>query len=149
MLLASSRISYGMADAGHLPARFAGVHRTRGTPVPSTLAVGAGACLFALAVDIGFAAELTNFTLFLTFTVINASVILLRLRLPRLHRPFRVPGSLAGVPLLPLAGAVTSVVLLAGLDPVVLALGTVFAFLGSAWALLRIPAEPGERPVSS
>jgi APA family basic amino acid/polyamine antiporter len=151
MLLASSRISYGMADAGHLPARLAYVHRTHGTPVRATLLVGAGACLFALAGDIGFAAELTNFTLFLTFTVINATVILLRIRHPRLHRPFRVPGALGRVPILPVAGAVASVLLLARLNPVVLGLGAVLVAVGAAWAVLKIGRQetPGETGATS
>lgn len=146
MLLASSRISYGMADAGHLPARLAQVHHVRGTPVWATLAIGGAACLITLAGDIGFAAELTNFTLFLTFTVINATVILLRIRHPRLHRPFRVPGSLGRVPVLPLLGVLTSVLLLVRLDPVVLALGAVLVALGAAWALRKIPPRAGEEP---
>jgi len=137
MLLASSRISYGMADAGHFPALLGRVHETRGTPVWANLVVGAGACLFTLAGDIGFAAELTNFTLFLTFTVINASVILLRVRRPDLRRPFLVPGSLAGVPLLPAAGVIASIAFLARLDPAVIGLGTVLVALGSVWAFLK------------
>ncbi len=146
MLLASSRISYGMADAGHLPARLARVHHVHGTPVWATLAIGGAACLFTLAGDIGFAAELTNFTLFLTFTVINATVILLRIRHPRLHRPFRVPGSLGRVPVLPLLGVLSSVLLLVRLDPVVLALGAVLVALGAAWALWKIPPRAREEP---
>jgi APA family basic amino acid/polyamine antiporter len=149
MLLASSRISYGMADAGHLPARLAQVHRTHGTPVWATLAVGAGACLFTLATDIGFAAELTNFTLFLTFTVINASVILLRIRHPKMHRPFRIPGSIGRIPLLPVAGVVASVMLLVQLSPAVLGLGAVLGALGLAWAILKITPQGQEDPVSS
>jgi APA family basic amino acid/polyamine antiporter len=150
MLLASSRISYGMADAGHLPARLALVHHVHGTPVWATLAIGAAACLITLTGNIGFAAELTNFTLFLTFTVINATVILLRVRHPRLHRPFRVPGSLGRVPIPPLLGVITSVVLLVRLDPVVLGLGTVLVALGAAWALLKIRGggEPGPQGFS-
>ncbi|MDD1665026.1 MAG: amino acid permease [Methanomicrobiales archaeon] len=139
MLLASSRISYGMAEAGHLPGLFGYVHKTRGTPVWATFAVGAGACLFTLAGDIGFAAELTNFTLFLTFSVINASVILLRIRRPGMNRAFKVPGSIAGVPLLPAAGVVASVALLTRLDFAVLGLGAVLVTLGSGYALVRVP----------
>jgi APA family basic amino acid/polyamine antiporter len=144
MLLASSRISYGMADAGHLPAGLAYVHRTHRTPVPATILVGAGACLFTLAGDIGFVAELTNFTLFLTFTVINATVILLRIRHPRLHRPFRVPGSLGRVPLLPLAGVVASSLLLVQLNPAVLGFGALLVAIGTAWALLKIGKDVPE-----
>jgi APA family basic amino acid/polyamine antiporter len=144
MLLASSRISYGMAHAGHLPGLLGYVHETRGTPVWATLVIGAGACLFALAGDVGFAAELTNFTLFLTFSVINASVILLRIRHPRVHRPFRVPGSVAGIPLLPIAGVVASVVLLTRLDPAVVGLGIVLVAIGSGYALLKVRGKDGQ-----
>jgi APA family basic amino acid/polyamine antiporter len=147
MLLASSRISYGMAHAGHLPGLLGYVHETRGTPVWATLVVGAGACLFALAGDVGFAAELTNFTLFLTFSVINASVILLRIRHPRVHRPFRVPGSVAGIPLLPIAGVVASVVLLTRLDPAVVGLGIVLIAIGSGYALLKVRGKDGQEDV--
>jgi APA family basic amino acid/polyamine antiporter len=82
--------------------------------------------------------------------VINATVILLRVRHPRLHRPFRVPGSLGRVPIPPLLGVITSVVLLVRLDPVVLGLGTVLVALGAAWALLKIRGggEPGPQGFS-
>jgi len=138
MLLAASRISYGMADAGHFPALFGYVHRKRGTPVWATVAVGAGACLFSLAGDIGFTAGLTNFTLFLTFAVINAAVILLRFRHPRMARPFKVPGAVAGVPLLPVLGVITSVALLSQLDLSVMGLGALLVLIGSGYALLKI-----------
>ncbi|MGA2933861.1 MAG: APC family permease [Methanomicrobiales archaeon] len=144
MLLASSRISYGMADAGHLPAILGYVHETQGTPVWATLVIGAGACIFTLFGDIGFAAELTNFTLFLTFLVINASVILLRIRHPCVHRPFRVPGSLRGIPLLPVAGVAASVALLTRLDPVVIGLGMALVVIGSGYAILKVPAKNGK-----
>ncbi|MDD1668859.1 MAG: amino acid permease [Methanomicrobiales archaeon] len=139
MLLASSRITYGMADAGDLPAFLGHVHERSRTPLLATLAVGTAACLFTLAGDIGFVAELTNFTLFLTFSVINATVILLRVRFPGLRRPFAVPGSVRGIPILPVAGVVASVALLAQLDRVVLGLGAVLVVLGSGYALTRIP----------
>ena len=144
MLLASSRITYGMADGGDLPAFLGHVHEMSGTPLLATFVVGAAACLFTLAGDIGFVAGLTNFTLFLTFSVINATVILLRVRFPGIHRPFTVPGSVRGIPLLPAAGVVASIALLVQLDWVVLGLGVVLVALGSAWAILKIGG--GERP---
>jgi APA family basic amino acid/polyamine antiporter len=150
MLLASSRITYGMADAGDLPASLGHVHERSRTPLLATLAVGAAACLFTLAGDIGFVAELTNFTLFLTFSVNNATVILLRVRFPGIRRPFAVPGSVQGIPLLPVAGVVASVSLLARLDVAVFGLGAVLVMLGSGYALLRIPGKGREdRPAGS
>jgi APA family basic amino acid/polyamine antiporter len=147
LLLATSRICYGMAAAGQLPAVLGSVHATYGTPVWATLVVGAWASLFTLAGSISFVAELTNFALFLTFMVINATVILLRVRLPRHPRPFAVPGSLRGIPLLPVAGIAASAALLSVLDTAVIGLGALLAALGSAYALLRIPRSgPGSRP---
>ncbi|MDD1667629.1 MAG: amino acid permease [Methanomicrobiales archaeon] len=142
MLLASSRITYGMADGGDLPAFLGHVHAMSRTPLIATLVVGAMACLFTLAGDIGFVAGLTNFTLFLTFSVINATVILLRVRFPGIHRPFAVPGSVLGIPILPVAGVVASIALLVQLDWVVLGPGVVLLALGSAWAILKIRDEP-------
>ena len=147
MLLAASRITYGMADAGDLPSLLGGVHENLGTPVRATLAMGFIAALITLVGDIGFVAELTNFTLFLTFSVINASVIILRIRRPRVHRPFSVPGSVAGVPLLPVAGVVASVALLTRLDPAVIGLGIVLVAIGSGYALLKVRGKDGQEDV--
>jgi APA family basic amino acid/polyamine antiporter len=144
LLLATSRICYGMAASGRLPAVLGSVHPAYGTPVRATLVVGAWAALFTLAGNIGFVAELTNFALFLTFIVIHATVILLRVRLPGYPRPFVVPGSIGGIPLLPVAGMVASVALLSMLDPVVMMLGVVLATIGSGYALLRIPGKIGK-----
>ena len=133
-----------MADAGDLPASLGHVHEKSRTPLLATLAVGAAACLFTLAGDIGFVAGLTNFTLFLTFSVINATVVLLRVRFPGIRRPFAVPGSVLGIPLLPVAGVVASVALLTRLDSAVIGLGAVLVVLGTGYALARIPrGEPG------
>jgi amino acid transporter len=77
-------------------------------------------------------------------------VILLRIRHPRIHRPFRVPGSVAGIPLLPIAGVVASVALLTRLDPAVIGLGIVLVAIGSGYALLKVRGKEGmEYPVAS
>jgi amino acid transporter len=44
-----------------------------------------------------------------TFLAINAAVIVLRFHSPQLSRPFRVPLSLAGIPVLPCWGALTCI----------------------------------------
>jgi len=74
-------------------------------------------------------------------------VILLRFRHPRMARPFRVPGAVAGVPLLPVLGAVTSVALLSQLDLPVMGLGALLVLIGSGYALLKIREDrTGEGP---
>src|SRR5690606_24216143 len=92
MLLAASRISYGMARSGSLPGPLARVHVTRRTPYLAILVAAIGAVLFLFAGDIGFVANVTNFTIFVTFMIVNLSVILLRYRSPDQKRPFLVPG---------------------------------------------------------
>jgi APA family basic amino acid/polyamine antiporter len=75
--------------------------------------------------------------LFVTFVVINASVIMLRVRAPGASRPFRIPGSVGSIPLVPVAGLVFSVFLLAQLDIRVLAAGFVLAAAGIAWTIRK------------
>ena len=80
--------------------------------------------------DIAFIANVTNFTLFITFIVINAAVIVLRYHSPHTPRPFRIPCSIGRLPLVPVAGIVFCIFLLAVQDPAVLALGVVLTGVG-------------------
>lgn len=109
MLIASSHLAYGMAKSGSLPVRFSVVHRTRRTPGLAIAAVTSVSLVFLLLGDIRVIAHVTNFTLYVTFLVINAAAIALRVRSPRLPRPFRVPLSLAGIPVTPALGALVCV----------------------------------------
>lgn len=135
MLLASSRIGYGMARSGSLPALFSRVHPTRKTPYPAILAAALGAVLFLFAGDIGFIANATNFTIFVTFMIVNLSVIILRFRSPEAVRPFRVPGSIGRIPVLPLLGIGTSLFLFFQLTPEILAIGALIVIIGGIAAL--------------
>jgi APA family basic amino acid/polyamine antiporter len=90
--------------------------------------------------DIAFIANVTNFTLFVTFIGINASVIALRYHSPHATRAFRVPGSVGRLPLLPVAGIISCILLLASQEWTVFLLGTV---LTGAGILLMLAAEYG------
>jgi basic amino acid/polyamine antiporter, APA family len=135
MLLAASRISYGMARSGSLPGLFSRVHLTRKTPYLAILAAASGAVLFLFAGDIGFIANVTNFTIFVTFIIVNLSVIILRFRCPDEIRPFRVPGSIGRIPVLPLFGIATSLFLLFQLTPEIVAIGVILVIIGGIVAL--------------
>jgi APA family basic amino acid/polyamine antiporter len=81
-------------------------------------------------------ARVANFTLYITFAVINAAVILLRYRMPDRHRPFRVPLSIGPLPVLPVLGILTCVLFLFQLDAKVLLIGggiLLAAFLAGAF----------------
>ncbi len=138
MLLAASRITYGMAESFSLPPVLARVHPRTRTPWVAVLAIMLAAIIFVFAGEIAFVANVTNFMLFLTFVVINAAVILLRLRVPDEPRPFRVPGAVGRVPVIPVLGILTSLALLGQLEPVVLLIGFVLAALGIALSFIEL-----------
>jgi APA family basic amino acid/polyamine antiporter len=118
------------------------VHRTRRTPYMAILGVSLASLLFLFAGDIGFVANVSNFTLFVTFVVVNASVILLRLRRPGTDRPFTIPGAIRGVPVFPVLGILSCAFLFVQLTPEVIALGAVLTIAGGIAALFagrRIP----------
>ncbi|WP_332450291.1 APC family permease [Methanoculleus sp.] len=136
MMMASSRIMYGMASSFSLPSLFARVHPRTRTPWTAIIAVALASMVFLFAGEIDFVASITNFTLFVTFVVINASVILLRYRAPDVRRPFRIPGSIGTLPVLPVVGIVSSLFLLVQLDFLVLLVGGALVVLGGGIALL-------------
>jgi APA family basic amino acid/polyamine antiporter len=135
MLFAASRISYGMARAGSLPGVLSVVHPGRYTPWASIIVMAAGAVVFLLAGDIAFVASISNFTLFVTFFVVNLSVIILRRRDPNRPRPFTIPGRVRMLPIFPVLGLATCVFLLLQLEPAVLSIGALLTGIGVVFAL--------------
>ncbi|OPX68212.1 MAG: putative fructoselysine transporter [Methanoregulaceae archaeon PtaB.Bin056] len=135
MMFASSRISYGMARAGSLPGFVSRVHPGRHTPWTAILLVGAGALLFMFTGDIAFVANVANFTLFVTFVVVNLSVIILRYKEPGRPRPFSIPGRLGRFPVFPLMGLLSCIFLLVQLEPVVLGVGALLTGIGMVIAV--------------
>lgn len=130
-MYASSRILYGMSASSPGSARLAWIHPRRRTPWTAILICGFLTLIFIFAGDIGFIASVTNFTLFVTFIVINGAVIALRYHSPDEPRPFRTPLSLGRLPLIPLAGLVFCIFMLAWQDPAVLALGAGLTLAGA------------------
>ena len=122
LLTTSTRLLFTMSRGGALPLYLSLVSRRSGAPRLAALATFAVAAPFALSGGIALIAEVTNFAIYVTFVAVNCSVIRLRFLLPSVPRPFRIPFSVAGVPV-----------------PAVLALATtilMMAYLGvSAWVL--------------
>jgi APA family basic amino acid/polyamine antiporter len=129
-MYASSRILYGMAGSSFLTAGLSWVHPARRTPWIAIFICGVLSVLLLFAGDIAFIANVTNFTLFITFIVINAAVIVLRYHSPRAPRAFRIPYSIGRLPLLPVAGVVFCIFLLGVQDLSVLILGLLLTGLG-------------------
>lgn len=138
MLLASSRITYGMAESFSLPGVLAQVHASRRTPWVAIVTMMALSMIFVLAGDIEFAANVTNFTLFVTFIVVNAALVMLRYKAPELERPFKVPLAIGKLPLLPLLGLALCIFMLAQLSGQVLAVGVILTVLGWLFSMLNM-----------
>ncbi len=133
MLLGASRIMYGMADSATLPGILARVHPSRRTPWVAIFVSMLVSILFIFSGDIAFVANVDNFTLFVTFFVINASVIILRFIEPEMKRPFRVPLTAGRFPVLPLVGLLFCIFMLFQLEWNVFLTGAALVVLG--WLL--------------
>ena len=130
MMLGSSRIMYGMANSFHLPSILSRVHFLRRTPWIAIMITALLSLLFIFAGNIAFVANVANFTLFVTFFVINASMIVLRYKEPDVKRPFRVPFTIGRFPLLAFLGILFSVFMLWQLEAKVILVGTALVVAG-------------------
>ncbi len=135
MLLAASRIIYGMADSASLPKILGRVHPATRTPWTAILATMILCLGFVLLEDIALVANVNNFAVFVTFIVINAAIIFLRCKKPDISRPFQVPLAAGRLPLLPLMGLALNLFMLFQLSPEVLAIGAGLTILGGLIAL--------------
>lgn len=121
---AASRMIYSMGNTGQLPLRWARVHN-RSSPRLATVTVLAGAACLAMVGGLSLLAEAANALVYVMFLVVNTVVILLRIRRPGAERPFRVAGSVGGVPVVPVLGIVATLAMSFQLEPapVAIALG--------------------------
>jgi len=134
-LLAASRMLYGMAREGDLPRALGAVSR-RKTPWVATLAVAALAVATLPLGGIAALAGVSSFAALLGFAAVNLALIVLRRREPTRERPFRVPLSVGGIPVLPVLGIAMTLLLatqftlpvyLAGAVAIALSAAAVFA----------------------
>jgi APA family basic amino acid/polyamine antiporter len=107
-LTAASRLTYGMADGGALPPAARRVSRRTGAPTVGILVAAVGAIAFALLGDLTFVASVTDFAVYAVFLAVNAAVIILRRTAPDAIRPFRIPGAIRGIPVIPVAGSIAA-----------------------------------------
>ncbi|WP_157865678.1 APC family permease [Bdellovibrio bacteriovorus] len=104
-LLGASRISLGMARGRDLPKVFSKILPQRQSPWLSSLLVFLLALLFLPLKKIEVLASVSSFVTIVVFIIINGAVVYLRRKEPQRKRPFRVPGAVAGWPVLPILAA--------------------------------------------
>ena len=108
LLIVSSRMMYGIAREGSLPAIFGRLHKTNQTPIAAILFTCVMAIVFALKGDLGEVAKLTNIGVFVAFAATNFSLIAHRYK----HRHvteiddsvFRCPINYKWFPVMPFIG---------------------------------------------
>ncbi|MDR0559011.1 MAG: amino acid permease [Prevotellaceae bacterium] len=101
MMLGQTRIYYAISRDGLLPQFFSKLHDKYKTPHKSTIFAGIATGLIAGLFPYGVLSELVSIGTLMAFTIVCISVIILRKKMPHLHRPFKTPL----VPYLPLLGA--------------------------------------------
>ncbi|MFV8259324.1 APC family permease [Bdellovibrio bacteriovorus] len=104
-LLAASRIGLGMARGGDLPKVFSTILPKRQSPWLASLLVFVLTLLFLPLEKIEIIASVSSFVTIVVFIIVNAAVIYLRRKDPKRKRPFQVPGSVGGWPVLPVLAA--------------------------------------------
>src|ERR671924_1986599 len=114
MLVAGSRIIFGIAKDGAFPVRLAKIHPIRRTPWIA-VAISMIAATVAVIVSSGNISSVANvavFSIFVVYAFVNLSLIWLRYRRPELKRPFVSPGRLGKFPILAGFGLVISLAML-------------------------------------
>jgi basic amino acid/polyamine antiporter, APA family len=114
MMLSQPRVLLAMARDGLLPQGiFGAVHDKYRTPWKSTILTGLFVSIMAAFLPLRILAELTNIGTLLAFVIVCSAVLIMRYTHPEAERPFRAPL----VPLVPILGIFTCLVLMFSLPP--------------------------------
>ena len=112
MLLGQSRVFYSMSKDGLLPKWASAIHPRFRTPWITTIVFGAFAAIMPAIFNIDVLSQLVNIGTLLAFTIVCAGVWILRVRHPKMERPFKTPL----VPLVPILGIVSALYLMSRLS---------------------------------
>jgi len=129
ILIATSRIVYGLSKDGALPQLFSHLLKRRHTPWAAILVIMIFTAVFAFFENIHVVAGIADFSLFIVYGFVNLSLIILRFKQPHKERKFKVPLNMGKLPLLPLLGLMLTVLLAANLDLLVILLGIIIVFV--------------------
>jgi APA family basic amino acid/polyamine antiporter len=91
LLLGQTRIFYAMSRDGLIPPAFAEIHPRFSTPWKGTLLTGLACALMAGLLPLDILGELVSIGTLAAFVIVCAGVMVLRVRAPSQHRPFRTP----------------------------------------------------------
>ncbi|MCC7552578.1 amino acid permease [Candidatus Micrarchaeota archaeon] len=130
ILLAASRLTYGMAEGNGLPIVLAKLHPKWKTPWVAIIILLICSSIFVLIGKIGIVANMTNIAILASFFIVNCSAIILRYKLPGIHRNFKIPLSIGKFPIIPFFGALTCVLLIIQMEFEVILFGSSIIIIG-------------------
>ena len=90
-LYGQSRIFFSMANDGLLPPVVAKIHPKFRTPYLTQIIIGIAVAIPAGFLTVREAGSLVSIGTLLAFAIVSAGVLVLRVRDPKLHRPFKTP----------------------------------------------------------
>jgi APA family basic amino acid/polyamine antiporter len=111
-MLGSSRVILTMAKETNFFKRFSFVSSKRKTPVGALVLILIVMSAFTLIGNIETIARIATIFIFITFIVVNFSVVALRIKEKELKRPFRIPLNVKNIPVISVAGIFITFVLL-------------------------------------
>ncbi|HXV46288.1 MAG TPA: APC family permease [Nitrososphaera sp.] len=125
MLVAGSRIMFGMSRERALPDALGRVHAATKTPwIAVVLMMLLTSAVIALSQgSIAAIANIAVFSIFMVYIAVNLSLIWLRYRRPELERPFRSPVRIGWFPVLAGLGFATSLAMLTQFDSITMVAG--------------------------
>jgi amino acid transporter len=142
-VIASSRVAFSMARDKEIPAGFARLLPRRQTPWAAALLTCAMAAVLIPVGSVKMLAEMSSFAALAAFFAVNASLLVLRYRLPDRKRPFRVPVRLYGVPVPPVVAIAAITVLLFHFEWEIYAAGAAaLAMTAAAFAVRKFVTSP-------
>lgn len=136
ILLAGSRIIYGMASQHSLPLLWSRIHHKTKTPWIAVLGIMIISIIFSFLGSMVTVANISVFFIAITFAMVNLSVILLRYQEPDIERPFKMPINIGRLPVLPLFGVIISAYMITQFNPYVISIGIGVIIAGALFYLL-------------
>jgi len=130
MLLATSRILYGIGRSFSPRNIFARIHPKTHTPWIATIATMAFSIMFLGFGNIETVANITDFLIFFTFIVINLSAIRIRYKGFEKLRDFKIPLNIGKFPVIPVLGIISCIVLMAYMNLEIILYASVLIIAG-------------------
>lgn len=130
LLITTSRMIFGMAEEHSLPDSLSSINPVTKTPGAAVFLTAIGALFFVLFKNLESLASMVDFTIFLTFILVNGALIWLRYHKPDAERPFKTPLNIGKFPILPAIAIVFSLVMIFQFSLKILLLASVLVVLG-------------------